>query len=94
MKTRNELIEYFMDNLEFEGNNIVDELKEEYEKNYFISTLAERRLRDFVSFEEFDAYDTKTSEFVTILLCNTFILGYEQCKKDIIKDIKGTTKKR
>ena len=94
MKTRNELIEYFMDNLEFEENNIVDELKEEYNKNYFRWVLAEAVLQNLVSFKEFDAYDTKMTDFVTILLCNTFVLGYEQCKKDIIKDIKGTTKKR
>ena len=36
MKTRNELIEYYIDNLEFEENNIVDELKEEYKKNRFL----------------------------------------------------------
>lgn len=94
MKTRNELIEYYIDNLEFEENNIVDELKEEYKKNSFLYLLAEGVIQNLVSFEEFDAYDTATTDFVTILLCNAFVLGYEQCKKDIIKDIKGTTKKR
>ena len=94
MKTRNELIEYFMDNLEFKGNDIVDELKEEYNATDSEYVRAEKRITGLVSFEEFDAYDTSTTDFVTILLCNTFILGYEQCKKDIIKDIKGTTKKR
>ena len=94
MKTRNELIEYYIDNLEFEENNIVDELKEEYKKNRFLYLLAEGVIQNLVSFEEFDAYDTATTDFVTILLCNAFVLGYEQCKKDIIKDIKGTTKKR
>jgi len=39
MKTRNELIEYYIDNLEFEENNIVDELKEEYKKNRFLHCL-------------------------------------------------------
>ena len=94
MKTRNELIEYFMDHLELVENNIVDELQEEYKENHFRYSLAEGVLRILVSFEEFDAYDTTTTDFMTILLCNTFVLGYEQCKKDIIKDIKGTTKKR
>ena len=94
MKTRNELIEYFMDHLELVENNIVDELKEEYKENHFRYSLAEGVLRILVSFEEFDAYYTTTTDFMTILLCNTFVLGYEQCKKDIIKDIKGTTKKR
>ena len=94
MKTRNELIEYFMDHLELVENNIVDELKEEYKENHFRYSLAEGVLRILVSFEEFDAYDTTTTDFMTILLCNTFVLGYEQCKEDIIKDIKGTTKKR
>lgn len=95
MKTRNELIEYFMESLEYDDMNIiVDELKEEYKENHFRYSLAEGVLRILVSFEEFDAYDTTTTDFMTILLCNTFVLGYEQCKKDIIKDIKGTTKKR
>lgn len=93
MKNRNELIEYYMDSLEFE-ENIVDELKEEYKKNYFLHSFAEEVIRNVVSFEMFDVYDTATTDFVTILLCNTFILGYEQCKQDIIKDIKVTTKKR
>lgn len=94
MKNRNELIEYFMDHLELVENNIVDELKEEYKENHFLYSLAEIVLRNLVSFEEFDAYDTTTTDFMTILLCNTFVLGYEQCKEDIIKNIKGTTKKR
>ena len=94
MKTRNELIEYYIDNLEFEENNIVDELKEEYKKNELLHLLTEEVIRNLVSFEKFDAYDTATTDFVTILLCNEFILGYEQCKKDILKHIKGTTKKR
>lgn len=92
MKNRNELIEYFMDNLEFEENDIIDELKEEYKKNYCLYTLAEEVLRGLVSFEEFDDYDTKTTYFMTILLCNTFVVGYEQCKNDILNHINGTTK--
>ena len=95
MKTRNELIEYFMESLEYDDMNIiVDELKEEYKENYFRYSLAEKVLRNLVSFEEFDAYDTATTYFMTILLCNTFVLGYEQCKKDFLDTINGTTKKR
>ena len=94
MKTRNELIEYFMDNLEFEKNNIVDELKEEYKKNEFLYHFAEIVIRKLASFEEFNIYDTAMADFVTILLCNEFILGYEQCKKDILNHINETTKKR
>lgn len=94
MKNRNELIEYFMDNLEFDGNNIVYELKEDYQKESFLYLLAEGVLRDSISFEEFDDYDTAATNFMNVLLCNTFILGYEQCKKDILKHINGTIKKR
>ena len=50
MKTRNELIEYYIDNLEFEENNIVDELKEEYKKNRFLYLLAEGVIQNLVSF--------------------------------------------
>lgn len=92
MKTRNELIEYFMDNLEFEENNIIDELKEEYNDTHSDYMQAEKRITGLLSFEDYDTYDTATTNFTLILLCNTFVLGYEQCKKDVLKHINGTTK--
>ena len=94
MKTRNELIEYYIDNLEFEENNIVDELKEEYNATNSEYIQAEKRITGLLSFEDFDNYDTATIELTTIIVCNAFILGYEQCKKDILNHINGTTKKR
>ena len=95
MKTRNELSEYCMQSLEYEDvNNIVDELKEEYNAIHSDYMQAEKKITGLLSFEDFDNYDTTTTDLMTILACNAFILGYEQYKKDIIKDIKGTTKKR
>lgn len=95
MKTRNELIEYFMNSLEYEDkNNIVDELKEEYNATNSEYIQAEKRITGLLSFEDFDNYDTATIELTTIIVCNAFILGYEQCKKDILNHINGTTKKR
>ena len=78
MKTRNELIEYFTESLESHSNY----------------RIAEEKITDLLPFEEFDNYDTTTTDLMTILACNAFILGYEQCKKDILKHINGTTKKR
>ena len=92
MKTRNELIEYFIDSLEYE-NNIVDELKEEYNTTHSDYKRAEKRIAGLLSFEDFDDYDTITTDLTTIIVCNAFILGYEQCKKDLIEDIKKSTKK-
>lgn len=93
MKTRNELIEYFTESLEYEDKNIiVDELKETYNDTYSNYSIAEKKITDLLPFEEFDNYDTTTTDLMTILACNAFILGYEQCKKDILKHINGTTK--
>lgn len=93
MKTRDELIEYFMDSLEYgDKNNIVDELKEEYNADYYEYIRAEKRITGLLPFEDFDNYDTATTDLTTIIVCNAFILGYEQCKKDILNHINGTTK--
>ena len=47
MKIRDELIEYFMDSLDYEDiNNIVDELKEEYNANYSEYMQAEKKITD------------------------------------------------
>ena len=95
MKTRNELIEYFMQSLEYaDVNNIVDELKEEYNAVNSDYMQAEKKITGLLSFEDFDNYDTTTTYLTTIIVCNAFILGYEQCKKDILNHINGTTKKR
>ena len=85
MKTRNELIEYFMDSLEYEDvNNIVDELKEEYNAIHSDYMQAEKKITGLLSFEDFDNYDTTATYLTAITVCNAFILGYEQCKKDIL----------
>ena len=95
MKTRNELIEYFMQCLEYDDKNkIVDELKEEYNANHSKYMQAEKVITDLVSFEDFDKYENATIDLTTIIVCNAFILGYEQCKKDFIENINGKTKKR
>ena len=94
MKNRDELIEYFTDSLEYEDkNNIVDELKEEYNATNSEYMLAEKRVRALLLFEDFDDYDTATTDLTTIMVCNAFILGYEQCKRDVIEDMKNSTKK-
>ena len=93
MKIRDELIEYFMDSLDYEDiNNIVDELKEEYNANHSDYMQAEKRITGLLSFEDFDNYDTATTYLTSIMVCNAFILGYEQCKRDFIEDIKNSTK--
>lgn len=95
MKTRYELIDYFMQSLVYDDkNNIVDELKREYNANDSEYMQAEEKITKLVPLEDFDEYDTARSNLTTVIVCNAFIQGYEQCKKDIIKDIKGTTKKR
>ena len=89
MKTRDELIEYFMDSLEYgDKNNIVDE----YNADYSEYIRAEKIITGLLPFEDFDNYDTATTDLTTIIVCNAFILGYEQCKKDILNHINGTTK--
>lgn len=93
MKIRDELIEYFIDSLDYDDiNNIVDELKEEYNANHSDYMQAEKRIRGLLSFEDFDNYDTATTYLTSIIVCNAFILGYEQCKRDFIEDIKNSTK--
>ena len=95
MKTRNELIEYFMQCLEYDDKKkIVDELKEKYNVNHSEYMQAEKVITDLVSFEDFNKYENATIDLTTIIVCNAFILGYEQCKKDILNHINGTTKKR
>ena len=93
MKNRNELIEYFMQSLEYDNkNSIIDELKEEYNTNHSDYMQAEKRITDLLSFEDFDKYENATIDLTTIIVCNAFILGYEQCKKEILNHINGTTK--
>ena len=94
MKNRDELIEYFTDSLEYDdANDIVDELKEEYNATNSEYMRAEKRVRALLLFEDFDDYDTAATDLTTIMICNAFILGYEQCKRDVIEDIKKSTKK-
>jgi len=51
MKTRDELIEYFMDSLEYgDKNNIVDELKEEYNADYSEYIRAEKKNYRVITF--------------------------------------------
>ena len=94
MKTRNELIGHFMRCIEYDDeNNIVDELKEEYNANHSDYIQAEKRITELLSFEDFSKYENATVEFTTVIVCNAFILGYEQCKKDLIEEINKSTKK-
>ena len=95
MKTRYELIDYFMQSLVYDDkNNIVDELKREYNANDSEYMQAEKKITNLVPIKDFNEYETATINLTTILVCNAFILGYEQCKKDILNHINGTTKKR
>lgn len=94
MKNRNELIEHFMLCIEYDDeNNIVDEFKEEYNANRSDYIQAEKRIAELLPFEDFSEYDRATVDFTTVIVCNAFILGYEQCKKDLIEDINKSTKK-
>lgn len=94
MKNRDELIEYFTDSLEYDdANNIVDELKEEYNATNAKYMRAEKLIRALLLFEDFDDYDTATTDLTTIIVCNAFILGYEQCKRDFIEILKIVQKK-
>lgn len=95
MKTRNELIGHFMRCIEYyDKNNIVNELRKKYNVNYSNYLKTQQIIMDLVSFEDFDEYENATIDLTTIIVCNAFILGYEQCKKDILNHINGTTKKR
>lgn len=94
MKNRDELIEYFTDSLEYDdANDIVDELKEDYNATNAKYMRAEKLIRALLLFEDFDDYDTATTDLTTIMVCNAFILGYEQCKRDVIEDIEKVQKK-
>lgn len=73
-------------------NNIVDELKEEYNANRSDYIQAEKRIAELLPFEDFSKYENATVDFTTVIVCNAFILGYEQCKRDFIEDIKNSTK--
>ena len=94
MKTRNELIGHFMRCFEYDDeNNIVDELKKIYNLNHSIYKSTEKNITNLAPFEAFNKYENATVDFTTVIVCNAFILGYEQCKKDLIEDIKKSTKK-
>lgn len=94
MKTRNELIGHFMRCIEYDDeNNIVDELRKKYNVNYSNYLKTQQIITDLVSFEDFSKYENATVDFTTVIVCNAFILGYEQCKKDFIEDINKSTKK-
>ena len=94
MKTKNELIGYFMRCFEYEDeNNIVDELKKIYSLSHSIYKSAEKNIKNLVPFEYFNKYDNAAVDLMTVIACNAFILGYEQCKKDLIEDINKSTKK-
>lgn len=94
MKTRNELIGHFMRCFEYDDkNNIVDELRKKYNVNYSNYLKTQQIITDLVSFEDFSKYENSTVDLTTIIVCNAFILGYEQCKKDFIEDINKSTKK-
>ena len=54
----------------------------------------EEKITKLVPLEDFDEYDTARSNLTTVIVCNAFIQGYEQCKKDFIENINGKTKKR
>ena len=93
MKTRNELIGHFMRCIEYDDeNNIVDELRKKYNVNYSNYLKTQQIITDLVSFEDFSKYENATVDLTTIIVCNAFILGYEQCKKDLIEDINKSTK--
>lgn len=93
MKTRNELIGHFMRCVEYDDeNNIVNELRKKYNVNYSNYLKTQQIITDLVSSEDFNKYENATVDFTTIIVCNAFILGYEQCKKDILKHTNGTTK--
>lgn len=94
MKTRNELIGHFMRCIEYDDeNNIVDELKKIYSLSHSIYKNAEKNITNLVSFEDFNKYENAAVDLTTAIVCNAFILGYEQCKKDLIEDINKSTKK-
>lgn len=94
MKTKNELIGHFMRCFEYDDeNNIVDELKKIYNLSHSIYKNAEKNIKNLVPFEDFNKYDNATVDLMTVIACNAFILGYEQCKKDLIEDINKSTKK-
>ena len=94
MKNRNELIGHFMRCFEYDyENNIVNELKIKYNVNYSNYLKTQQIITDLVSFEDFSKYENATVDLTTVIVCNAFILGYEQCKKDLIEDINKSTKK-
>ncbi len=94
MKTKNELIGHFMRCVEYDDkNNIVDELKKIYNLSRSIYKSAEKNITNLVPFEAFNKYENATVDLMTVIACNAFILGYEQCKKDLIEDINKSTKK-
>lgn len=94
MKNRNELIGHFMRCIEYDDEkNIVDGLKKIYSLNHSTYKNAEKNIKKMVSFEDFNKYENAVVDLTTAIVCNAFILGYEQCKKDLIEDINKSTKK-
>lgn len=90
MKTKNELIGHFMRCFEYDDeNNIVDELKKIYSLSHSIYKNAEKNIKNLVHFEDFNKYDNATVDLMTVIACNAFILGYEQCKRDFIENIEN-----
>ena len=91
MKNRNELIGHFMRCIEYDDkNNIVDELKKIYNLSHSIYKSTEKNIKNLVPFEDFDKYDNATIDLMTVIACNAFILGYEQCKRDFIENIENS----
>lgn len=91
MKNRNELIGHFMRCVEYDDkNNIVDELKKIYNLSHSIYKSAEKNIKNLVPFEDFNKYENATVDLTTAIVCNAFILGYEQCKRDFIENIENS----
>ena len=91
MKTKNELIGHFMRCIEYDDkNNIVDELKKIYNLSHSIYKNTEKNIKNLVPFEDFNKYENATVDLMTVIACNAFILGYEQCKRNFIENIENS----
>ena len=82
------LVDYFMENVDPDGiENMILELSLEYVSRTLDFQKLEQNIIRQLSHEDFDEYDSLRTYLTVLELCNSYALGYEQCKKDLLKNM-------
>lgn len=82
------LVDYFMENVDPDGiENMILELSLEYGSRTLDFQKLEQNIIRQLSHKDFDEYDSLRTYLTVLELCNSYVLGYEQCKKDLLKNM-------